>query len=220
LKNIWTKLFSKNNEANEIALHVSGAIVRHRNPFEELHVPRNSTDLSNKFIEKWVAPFYMGIHSKINESNIPLFVKASQEINIDIVKTLLGDFNWRTRLSGAFFAAVHDYKELEESIGNLLLKSEVCYAGTGYCLALAIFNTETSKDYLVKYLKYYLTRKDLWFDQAAVYCALDFLDKDAANKFDDAWRDFVIDKPRWNIESHKEHFHKNIEIIKEIRRRL
>jgi hypothetical protein len=38
---LWTKLFTKKTEQEAIELHVSGATVRHRNPFENIEVPRN-----------------------------------------------------------------------------------------------------------------------------------------------------------------------------------
>lgn len=50
LKKLWAKLFTQNNEADEIALHVAGAIVRHRNLFEKIEVPRNEEDLSQDVI--------------------------------------------------------------------------------------------------------------------------------------------------------------------------
>lgn len=57
--NLWTKLFTSKSEKEAIALHVAGATVRHRNPFENIEVPRNDDELSDEYIEKWVVPFYM-----------------------------------------------------------------------------------------------------------------------------------------------------------------
>ena len=37
---LWTRLFKKNTMQDSIALHVAGATVRHRNPFEDLEVIR------------------------------------------------------------------------------------------------------------------------------------------------------------------------------------
>jgi hypothetical protein len=217
LNNLWSKLFTKNKEAEEIALHIAGATVRHRNPFEKIEVPRNKEELSEEFIDKWVLPFYMNGLSNADEATIKNFADASKEINIDIVKTLLGDFDWRTRISGAYFAAINNYKELDDIIGRHLLKSEVCFAGVGYCFALTTFATNKSIDSLVTYLNYYLDRKDLGFDQAEAFCALEYLDKDRANNLIDKWNSFVADNEYRSLERSREGFQKNMLTLDKIR---
>lgn len=109
--------------------------------------------------------------------------------------------------------------EFEEIIGNHLLKSEVCYSGSGYCLALATFGTENSKNFLKKYLDYYLTRKDLWFDQGDALSALFWMDENEAEKYEIIWQDFVADKPHWNLEKSKERFAESMKILDEIRKK-
>jgi hypothetical protein len=52
----------------------------------------------------------------------------------------LAGYALRMRIVGAWFSAIKQYTEFEQAIGNLLLRSDVCYAGRGYCLALASFN--------------------------------------------------------------------------------
>lgn len=99
--------------------------------------------------------------SNCDATTIKKFADTANEIDKNIVLNLLIDFNWRTRITGAFFSAINKYQEFEDIIGRHLLKSEVCYSGSGYCLALATFSTENAKGYLVKYLDYYLDRKDL-----------------------------------------------------------
>jgi hypothetical protein len=216
IRKLWTKLFIRNNEADEIALHVSCATVRHRNPFESIEVNRNDFELNQDFINKWVAPFYSPGLGIVDEDKIAAFANASSEIDNSIVAKLLGDFNWRTRITGAFFAAIKKYVELEDQIGKHLLKSEVVYAGAGYCLALAIFGTDTSKDFLKKYLEYYLDRKDLSFDQAYAFCALEYVDKDAANILYKKYQEFVEDKPFWNLDDSRSHFSDSMQSIRRI----
>ena len=216
-KNLWTKLFTKNHQANEIALHISGATVRHRNPFEHIEVPRNNEELSEEFVDKWVIPFYMTSLSDVDEVTIKSFANSAAEINIEIVTTLLGDFNWRMRITGAFFAAINGYRELEEVIGKHLLKSEVCYAGSGYCLALAVFHGDNSKKYLTEYLNYYLERKDLWFDQDIAFCALEYIDKSEADKLLNKLNSFVADKQHWSLEKSRNHFRDYMATIDKIR---
>ena len=218
IKKLWTKLFTRKSETEAIALHVAGATVRHRNPFENIEMPRNDDELSDEFIEKWVVPFYMTHLAIADQTTIKAFSEAAKEINIDIVKALLGDFNWRTRISGAFFAAINNNRELEDIIGKHLLKSEVCYAGSGYCFALATFATDKAKEYLITYLEYYLDRKDLWFDQASAYFALEYLDKNAAAPLNNKWNSFIADNATWDLERHRSSFNESMLTLNKIKR--
>jgi hypothetical protein len=90
---------------------------------------------------------------------------------------LLTFFNWRPRIVGANFAAIKNAWQHGDHIGRLLLRSDVCLAGTGYALALARFNNEQSIRYLQMYLDHYLGQVNLWFNQGAVMGALAYLDK-------------------------------------------
>ncbi len=217
MKRLWDRLFSKDSEQTEIELHVAGATVRHKNPFEDLSVARNSEELDEIFIEKWVVPFYMNDFSNLSEDVEKKFIDIYPQINFEIVAKLLGDFNWRTRIVGAYFAALKNLVEFEESIGTHLLKSEVCYAGRGYCLALASFGTENSKKYLKTYLDYYLMQKDLWFDQSDALSALFWIDEKEAEKYDLLWNDFVADKSNWNLKTSRENFAKSMRNLKRIK---
>ncbi|RAK62914.1 hypothetical protein DLM85_22200 [Hymenobacter edaphi] len=130
---------------------------------------------------------------------------------------MLGDFNWRTRLTGAYFAAINNYQQFTDAIGRLLLKSEVCYAADGYCLALLLFGTAEAKDYLQQYLHYYLRRPDLWFDQNDALAALTLLDTAAAAEFAEAWLKFVADKPNWNLQRTTEQLQACAAVIRRMR---
>ena len=171
------------DDPNEMArLHSAGATVRHVSPFESLPTYKNEKDLSADFIEKWAVPFYMKIASHTSSDWVDQIKEIKTEITKDVCLNLLGDFNWRTRLVGSYFAAVKDYRELIDIIGNHLLKSEVCCVGHIYALTLAFFNDESCTQYLNRYLDYYLTKPSLYFDQKFVMEALLFLDKE--NKTD------------------------------------
>jgi len=215
-RQLWKKMFSKRNEEEDIALHVAGATVRHRHPFEDVDVPRNNEDLSREFIDKWVVPFYM-VNLPTYDSKIKEFAASSNEITIDIVKKLLGDFNFRPRISAAYFAAINNYKELDDIIGRHLIKSEVAYAGFGYCLALATFATDRSKGYLMTYLDYYLDRKDLYFDQSSAFCALEYLDNESATNLVNKWNSFISDKPYWNLDKSRKYFTDSMSSLEKIR---
>ena len=102
------------------------------------------------------------------------------------------------------------------------MKSEVCYAGGIYCKVLASFNTEKSIEYLNLYLEYYLTKKDLWFDQREVMESILYLDEiNGTNNFQKHyknWLEFIQNKPNWKNEIETENTKKEIEIILNIRK--
>jgi hypothetical protein len=169
-----------------------------------LEVPRNEDELDEMFVEKWVLPFYSNGISNADEPTMAQFAAAAQAIDVNIVRRLLGDFNWRTRITGAYFAAINCYSELVDILGTHLLKSEVCFAGKGYALALATFGGERAIDYLTGYLDYYLDRADLYYDQGEVFCALEHVDRAAADARRAKWDSFVADKPYWDLDRYRE----------------
>ncbi len=159
----------------QLLLHVAGATVRHKHPFESMASYRNDSDCDAQFIKKWVVPVYLGGVST-KEETLAAYKSLFPQLTHEILLKMLGEFGWRQRIAGAYFAAISKHQEVEDIIGTHLLKSEVCYAGTGYCLALASFETATAQKYLIRYLEYYLQRVDLDFDQSSALGALAFLD--------------------------------------------
>lgn len=210
-------------EKQEVSLHVAGATVRHSNPFNNVTVFKNSVDIDQEFRDRFVIPYYMDIPIKQSDKKgIEKFGQVKDNFTKDIVKKLLGDFNWRTRQTGAYFAAINDFREFEENIGQLLLKSEVCYAGAIYALTLGTFNTKSGQVFLEKYLDYYLTTIDLFFDQKEVLSTVKYLDEiNGTNNFDKylvAWDKFIENKPNWTREITTDNFKKEIEGIVEIKK--
>lgn len=152
------------------------------------------------------------------------FLPVHDEINPELITKLLGYFDWRMRITGAYFAALKDYKQFVDFIGINLIKSEVCYAGEGYLIALASFNQPAAIEYLIKYLDYYLLQPDLWFDQGDALAALIWLDKRnntslvEQNKYLVKWGTFISNKPNWSLEHYIDFFNRRmakIELIKE-----
>ncbi|SHN23972.1 DUF6000 family protein [Chitinophaga sp. CF418] len=183
-----------NNMEEMARLHSAGATVRHTSPFTMLPSHKNEHQLSAEFYNIWVVPYYMGIGKYGDTTWITSIQEHKNDITEEICLQLLGDFNWRTRLVGSYFAAVKGYNQLIDIIGTHLLKSEVCYVGHIYALTLAFFNTEKSIQYLDRYLAYYLTKPELYFDQKDVMEALLFLDKQNGTpnsaKHEDSWKKF------------------------------
>ena len=165
------------DDQNEKArLHTAGATVTHVSPFDNLPTYKNGNELSPDFISKWVVPYYMKIASYGNSDWVNQIKEIKSGITKDICLSLLGDFNWRTRLTGSYFAAIKGYRELIDIIGVHFLKSEVCCVGHIYALILAFFNDEPCVGYLNRYLDYYLATPALYFDQKSAMEALLYLD--------------------------------------------
>lgn len=205
----------------QVELHSAGATVQHAGLYSDLEVPSSMNPLSDEIISKWIAPFYMwGIRSP--EQFIASYSPIRGEITVDLCRSLLVSFNWRPRIVAAYFAAIEKFTELEEHIGRLLLRSDVCYAGQGYALALGIFNTVGSIDFLKRYLDHYLKRNDLWFDQPDAMAALHFTDcLNGTSNFDDylpLWQAFVSDKPKHDLNGVLELFRQDVANVERIRK--
>ena len=108
---------------------------RYKNKFSTLKVLNNSVPLNDEFIKKYVLPFYM--LSEADPEYKSSYLDIRGDVNIDVISKLLGEFDWRPRSVGAYFAAIENKHELQDNIGRLLLRSDVCYTGHNYCLALA-----------------------------------------------------------------------------------
>jgi hypothetical protein len=215
--NLWQRLFTANDQATEVALHVAGATSRSHNPFEQLATHRNQAESSDEFIDKWVMEFYMVSLANLDDQTFAAFVQASQEVTPDVVKQLLGDFDWRPRIVGAYFAAIKGYEEFTDIIGVHLLQSEVCYAGAGYALAFAMFQSERAQDYLKAYLEYYLKQADLWYDQADVLAALHVLNPAEAATYLVSWQAYTADKPNHRLENTINRLKKSMKMVERIR---
>jgi len=170
---------------NDKELHSAGATVRHKSPFANLDSYVNSKKITQEFREEWVMPFYFELNND-SEDWIKKMISLKPNISDEIILQNLGDFDWRTRSTGSYFASIMESRHFEDIIGIHLLKSEVCYAGSEYAFTIASFNTDKSSDYLIRYLDYYLKNPQLYFDQEDVLCALKYLDEINGTAFVDA----------------------------------
>lgn len=201
------------DEKRRLADHVAGATVVHQNPFSRLAVPTADGHPERDFVEKWIQPFYMVDPSDSEFAHA--FQGVAAEVDDAVIDKLLAHRNWRSRIVGAFFVAILRKHETTGQVRALLLRSDVCYAGRGYCLALATLNGEIAVSALQEYLEYYLTQPQLWFEQAEALAALDHLDQangtSNADDFHARWVEFVSDKPNWDLDRTKERFRKSLE---------
>jgi hypothetical protein len=215
--NLWQRLFTSNDQPTEVALHVAGATSRSHTPFEQLVAYRNPKEPSDEFIDKWVLEFYRISLATLDDQTFVAFVQATKEVTPEVVKQLLGDFDWRPRITGAYFAAIKGYEEFTDIIGVHLLQSEVCYAGAGYALAFAMFQSERAQDYLQAYLDYYLTQPDLWYDQADVLATLQLLNPAEAATYLVRWQAYTADKPNHRLENTIDRLKKSRQTVERIR---
>ncbi len=203
--------------------HPYGGPVRNKFPYGNLIPHSNAQALTTEFAKTWAAPFYREVF-KVNSGQefIEKISRLKDQITKGVVLDLLGDRNWRTRITGAYFAAVKQYIEMQDIIGTHLLRSDLCCAGGGYCITLAAFNTQESVGYLKKYLDYYLSEPELWFEQKSALEAVKYLDK--INGTNDLqryllnWNRFIENKPYWKEELDTEGIEKIIDDIDKIKR--
>jgi len=90
--------------------------------------------------------------------------------------TLL-EFEWRARLTAAWLIGLDRRTQFRETLRDLLLDSELTYAGQGYCFALTRFAQPDDADILTTYLDRYLPRTDCHYDQDWAIGALLHLDQ-------------------------------------------
>ncbi len=191
-----------------------------QSPFADLEVPVSSEAISKETLE-WVLPFYL---RRIDEpgwaDEMRLRLSALDQ---DLVRQLLSFPNWRPRIVGGYLAAIGGYVALEEQLGRLLLRSDLCYAGRGYALALASFDTSQSLGFLTRYLDHYLDQEELWFDQGDVMAAVVLLDRlhgtHHADEHRDRWDRFVANKPSWSLERFVERFERSLGVLRALRER-
>ncbi|MFJ9711377.1 DUF6000 family protein [Streptomyces sp. NPDC101234] len=117
--------------------------------------------------------------------------------------TILLEGGWRERKTAAWLIAVARRTEFRERLGEMLLASEVCFAGSAYCVTFATFATPADAELLAAYLDRYLRRPELSYDQPAALGALLHLDAklraDQAARFltaDGLWHQWIDGQPR------------------------
>ena len=192
----------------------------HAGPYATLDVPTASAPLPAHLSKRWV-PLAPGMQGDEFARFVPTLQRRFGEIDAALVRALLCEPDWRPRLVGAYMAAAKSMVELDEHIARLLLRSDVCFAGIGYCLALACFDTEVSAKALDDYLTHYLTRPDLPFDQGEAMAALGHLDglhgTHARAAHLTAWQAFVADKPRWQLRRYDERLAARLAAVERVR---
>ncbi|MGW1179350.1 DUF6000 family protein [Kitasatospora sp. NPDC002543] len=100
---------------------------------------------------------------------------AAREITDEELEILLRR-EWRSRLTASWLIGFDHRVHFRDVLGDLLLASQLCFAGQGYCFALARFGTDEDARHLAAYLDRYLPRPDCQFDQHWAISALLHID--------------------------------------------
>ncbi|TDE22065.1 DUF6000 family protein [Actinomadura sp. 6K520] len=114
----------------------------------------------------------------------------AREISDEDLSALL-ELEWRSRITAGWLIALDRRSQFRDPLGELLLASELVYAGIGYCIALARFGQPEDADILAAYLDHYLPRADCHYNQDAAIGALLHLDEvlgtSRADRFIELW---------------------------------
>lgn len=84
-----------------------------------------------------------------------LVKNALADVDEKMINQLLSTVDWRPRLTGSWLCGVKGWSRFADQIGDLLVESKLCYAGSGYAFALANFADKKSINYLRRYLDLY-----------------------------------------------------------------
>ena len=125
------------------------------------------------------------------------------------IDELFVTLEWRGRMTAAWIAGLNRWSQFQNKIGELLVESECCFSGEGYCVALALFQNEQSSESLKAYLDRYLPQTDKYYDQDWALSALVRLDEMLGSDFATEYREpsglwdrFIVGKTdhgAWNL---------------------
>lgn len=142
----------------------------------------------NDLRERYVRPYYLhllhGNFSARGERALFLdLTAAAAAIDDADLDLLFSTREWRGRMTAAWMVGLARRDRFLPRIGELLLASEVCYAGQGHCAALALLGGPEAERLLDAYLREYLPIGDRYYDQEWAIGALAFLNAGRAERF-------------------------------------
>ena len=119
-----------------------------------------------------VRPFYMAfLHGNVRRRSAGELCRIREDLRGPIAASdselvrLLEEPEWRGRLTAAWLVALTKRRHFVDRLGPLLLASEMCFAGQGYCVALGIIGGASAEGYLREYLHAYLPPNGRHYDQ-------------------------------------------------------
>lgn len=119
---------------------------------------------------------FLALPERVFRSFARSLAKDAREITDDDLRVLL-DSEWRARLTAAWLIGMDRRSQFREQLGELLLESELVYAGQGYCFALARFGEERDAEILTAYLDRWLPERSCSYNQDDAMGALLYLDE-------------------------------------------
>lgn len=139
----------------------------------------------------YVRPFYLSLlHANFasrkfdyDNAHSRRIAHAANTISNGQLNRLLKVWNWRARLSAAWFVALSQRSSFVEKMATLLLESEFVFAGQGYCVALGLIGGESCQNCLREYLNKYLPFRGRYFDQSWAIGALAHIQGAAPQEF-------------------------------------
>ncbi|XCM33475.1 DUF6000 family protein [Streptomyces parvus] len=154
-----------------------------------MRFPRASDPELLDVIDRYVKPATQGVgrylrllhgnFARDDESERTPFLQsmrdAAREITDEELEILLQS-EWRSRLTASWLIGFDRRDHFRDILGDLLLDSQLCFAGQGYCFALASFGTDEDTQHLTVYLDRYLRRPDCQYDQHWAISALLHID--------------------------------------------
>jgi uncharacterized protein YjbI with pentapeptide repeats len=137
-----------------------------------------------EFYALWVVPFYarflhgnaMGHDSVLSNRFRKRVCAILDSADAAILDRLLSIEDWRPRLVASWLCGLKRWPQYGDRLGKELLASRACFAGQGYCFALARFADAASTDYLCRYLDVYLPQIEKYYDQHWALPALMWID--------------------------------------------
>lgn len=107
---------------------------------------------------------FMGLGGGKRRRFLKRLARSARQVS-DRELAILFESGWRERLTASWLIGLDRREQFRDRIGELLLTSEMSYAGQGYCLALARFATPADAGLLASYLDAYLPQLDNRYDQ-------------------------------------------------------
>lgn len=162
-------------------------------------------------IDTLVRPFYLRFlhgnfsheEESVRTSFFALLHQAAAAADQKSITRLFNAGGWRERLSAAWFVGLLKLDGFEDRISDLLLKSETCFAGQGYCFALARLASDSASESLQNYLIRYLPVGTEEYDQEWAIGALHFIDRSKADAIScdpNIWAPFKRERGITNFE--------------------
>ena len=139
----------------------------------------------NAASKTFVEPFYMDmLHGNIlrrpvaEQSDFVREVHAAAEVLDEEAAALLLDApEWRGRLAVSWLIGLRGWQAFAPQMGDLLLRSELVYAGQGFAVGLALMDSDESANQLHRYLDRWLREVNCFYDQHWAMSALLEIDR-------------------------------------------